>query len=78
MKNENTRLEKQKSELMTAFKKQLKLIDLLKRQKVKVLSRIFFLTQFMLLICKLITLSKNIDFKFYFNLCLNQLFIDAY
>lgn len=32
--NENRRLEKQKNELMNAFKRQLKLIDILKKQKV--------------------------------------------
>ena len=32
--SENKRLEKQKNELMTGFKKQLRLIDILKRQKV--------------------------------------------
>ena len=33
---ENKRLDHQKSELITAFKKQVKLIDILKRQKVGV------------------------------------------
>jgi len=32
--NENRRLEKQRLELMNAFKRQLKLIDILKKQKV--------------------------------------------
>lgn len=32
--SENRQLEKQRAELMTGFKKQLKLIDILKRQKV--------------------------------------------
>ena len=32
--SQNKRLEKQKSELMAGFRKQMKLIDILKRQKV--------------------------------------------
>jgi hypothetical protein len=33
--NENRRLDKQRLELMNAFKRQLKLIDILKKQKVR-------------------------------------------
>jgi hypothetical protein len=40
--NENKRLEKQRQELLYAFRKQLKLIDILKRQKVNNLFETLF------------------------------------
>jgi hypothetical protein len=44
--NENRRLEKQRLELMNAFKRQLKLIDILKKQKVAFFSKQKFFNLF--------------------------------
>lgn len=67
--NENRRLEKQKLELMNAFKRQLKLIDILKKQKVGVeyigISSLdcFFLCSFILKHRKCYNLLKKISAK---------------
>jgi hypothetical protein len=59
-------LEKQRAELMEGFRKQLKLIDILKRQKVTVCGSLCIFVRFCLCVCGVLLFSGSAKWFAYF------------